>query len=309
MKRVVIDCDPGIDDAQAIMMAYMHPGVEIVAMTTVAGNVDVENTSANALKILDALDAGSIPVYKGADSALVEQGNRASYVHGQDGLGDAGLPASFRNLEEKPAALALIDLAKKQPGELELIAIGPLTNLALALRLDPGLPLRYKNLVVMGGAYYAQGNTPNLPAEFNFYSDPEAAADVLEHWPMLTLVTWEAAMAHAIEREAFDTLMHFDNPRSKFLGRITRKSAVFMKRAYRSDVHYLADPLAMAVLLEEDIMLETVERYVQVERTGGLTRGMMVVDWFNHTRKTPNARIVVKVDEDRFIQLLKLGFE
>ena len=309
MRRIVIDCDPGIDDAQAIMMAYQHPGVHIEAITTVAGNVGVDHTSENALKILDALDADPVPVFVGARTALVETGNRASHIHGEDGLGDAGLPVSSRQLENEPAALALIKMGKENPGELELIAIGPLTNLALALRLDPDLPSRYKRLVVMGGAYYAQGNTPNLPVEFNFYADPDAAAVVFDNWPMLTLVTWEATLAHGIDLARYDALMNFDNKRSQFLKKITRKLAIFMKEVFRRDVSYLADPLAMAVLLEDDIILEAIEKHVLIERTGALTRGMTVVDWFDHSKNKPNALIVKKVDQDRFIALLQMAFE
>lgn len=309
MRRIVIDCDPGIDDAQAIMMAYQYPGVHIEAITTVAGNVGVEITSENALKILDALDADPIPVYAGARTALVETGNRASHVHGEDGLGDAGLPVSSRQLEVEAAALALIRLVKESPGELELIAIGPLTNLALALRLDPDLPSRYKRLVVMGGACYGQGNTPNLPVEFNFYADPDAAAVVFDNWPMLTLVTWETTLAHGIDLEKYNELIGFDNKRSQFLNKITRKLAIFMKEVFRRDVSYLADPLAMAVLLEEDIVMEATEKHIQIERIGTLTRGMTVVDWFNHSQNEPNALIINKVDHDRFFALLRMAFE
>ena len=308
MKRIVIDCDPGIDDAQAIMMAYMHPETKVEAITTVAGNVGVEHTSKNALKILDALDADPIPVFAGAKTALVETGNRASHVHGEDGLGDAELPDSTRQLEEEPAALALIRLGKAFPGELELIAIGPLTNLALALRLDPDLPSRYKQLVVMGGADHAKGNTPNLPAEFNFYADPDAAAVVFDNWPMLTLVTWEATLAHGIALDEYDTLMTFDNPRSEFLKKITEKFSVYMDEVFHREASYLADPLAMAVILEDDIVLEAVEKYVQIERTGSLSRGMSVVDWFNHAGKKPNTRIIQKVNHERFYDLLKLTY-
>ena len=308
MRRIVIDCDPGIDDAQAIMMAYMHPDVHIEAITTVAGNVGVEKTSLNALKILDALDAEDVPVFIGATTALVETGGRASNVHGEDGLGDAGIPNSSRNFIEERAALALIQLGKEHPGELELVTIGPLTNIALALRLDPDLPMYYKKLVVMGGAYHAQGNTENLPAEFNFYADPEAASVVFANWPMVTLITWEATLAHGIAQDAYLTLTSFNNKRSKFLNRITRKLKVFMKDVYHTNVSYLADPLAMAVLLEEDIILDSAERYVQIERNGNLSRGMTVVDWFGHANHGPNARIILKVDSDRFYQLLLAAF-
>jgi len=175
MKRIVIDCDPGIDDAQAIMMAHMHPNIKIEAITSVAGNVGVEKTTKNVLKILKVLDADAIPVFSGAASPLAEPSEDASYFHGEDGLGGALLKDSTRAVESESAAAGLIRLGQKYPGELELIALGPLTNLALALKLFPKLPDLYQRLVIMGGAYLAQGNSPNLAAEFNIYANPEAA--------------------------------------------------------------------------------------------------------------------------------------
>lgn len=308
MKRIVIDCDPGVDDAQAIMMAYMHPEIRIEAITTVSGNVGVEHTSQNALKILDVLGATPIPVFVGARTALVAPGKTAAQVHGEDGLGEVALPASIRELETDPAAVALVRLGKENPGQLELIAIGPLTNLALALRLDPDLPSRYKKLVVMGGAYLAQGNTVSLPAEFNMYADPDAAAVVFENWPELTLVTWEATMAHGMPLADFTDLMNRDNPRSQFLKRITRKTLDYLKEVHKTKLSYAADPLAMAVLIEPEIVLEAVDKYVQIERMGQLSRGMTVVDWFDRSHHAPNVKIVLKVDQERFFELLALAF-
>ena len=309
MRRIVIDCDPGIDDAQAIMMAYSHPDVKIEAITTVAGNVGVVHTAANALKILDVLEAEPIPVYAGSASALVSEGQNASHVHGEDGLGGVGIPASKRSLQEKPAALALIDLAKENPGELELIAIGPLTNLALALRLDPDLPSRYKRLVIMGGAHFAQGNTPNYSAEFNLYADPDAAAVVFANWPKFSMISWEATIAHGMPIEDFMALFSYDNQRSKFLQAITQHTIKFLREVLNREMSYAADPLAMAVLLEPDIVTEVTEKYVQIERTGTLSRGMTVIDWWGMSKKTPNVEIVLKVNQDRFYQLLQAAFE
>jgi purine nucleosidase len=307
MKRIVIDCDPGIDDAEAIMMAHQHPNVKIEAITTVAGNVGVAHTSKNALKILDVLDAGPIPVFAGSKTALVEQGEDASYVHGEDGLGGVDIPKSSRKLEDEPAALALIRLGKENPGELELIAIGPLTNLALALRLDPELPTYYKKLVIMGGAHYAQGNTPNLPAEFNIFADPDAAAVVFDNWPGLTMVSWEATIAHGMAIEDFEVLLNFDNPRSRFLKKITKKTLEFLSQVLNREMSYAADPLAMAVLMEPDIVIESVEKFVQIERMGQLSRGMTVVDWWGLSKNPPNVNIILKVDAERFYQLLKMA--
>jgi len=308
LRRLVIDCDPGIDDAQAIMMAYVHPEVKIEAVTTVSGNVDVKQTTSNVLKVLDILDADPLPVYAGASSALVEKSENASFVHGEDGMGDIGLPNSRRKVEEMPAAVALIKLAKENPGELSLIAIGPLTNLALSIHLEPNLPKLYKELVIMGGAYFSQGNTMNYPAEFNIYTDPDAAHVVFEKWQGFRMVTWEATLAHGIPSEIVLKLCQYDNPRSKFLNKLMSRVEIY-KKTQKTKLSYFADPLAMAVLLEPDIVLESTDKYVQVERFGPLSRGMTVVDWWGSSQKIPNVNIDQKVDMQRFVELFQMAFE
>ena len=305
MKRIVIDCDPGIDDAQAIMMAYLHPDVKIEAITTVAGNVGIHNTSANALKVLDVLQADDIPVFAGAATALVHQAEDAAYVHGKDGLGDCGFPVSKRKLQEGHAALALVRLANENPGELELIAIGPLTNLALAIRLDPDLPKKYKKLVIMGGTIYGQGNTINIAAEFNIFADPEAASIVFENWNDLSMISWEATLAHGIDLERFKSFLNYDTDRSRFLKEATVKLLVFLVEGLNRDMSYAADPLAMAVLLEPDIVKKSEHLHVHVECGGGATRGMTVLDWWGMTQKAPNTHVILEVDQERFLDLLE----
>jgi purine nucleosidase len=307
MRRIVIDCDPGIDDAEAIMMAYMHPEVKIEAITTVAGNVGAALTAVNALKILDVLDAEPIPVFPGAAAPLVEAGADAAQVHGEDGLGGCGIPDSDRELAEEHAAKALIRLAMENPGELELIAIGPLTNLALALHLDPDLPTRFKRLVIMGGAIYAQGNTTNFPAEFNIFADPDAAAVVFATWPEFTMVSWEATMAHGMPLDQFKELLSYDNKRSQFLKKVTKTTLAFLKEVLNREMSYAADPLAMAVLMEPEIVKKSEKKYVQVETHGTLTRGMTVIDWWGLSKQKPNVDIVLEVDLDRFTELLRMA--
>jgi len=308
LKRLVIDCDPGIDDAQAIMMAYVHPEVNIEAITSVSGNVDVKHTTSNVLKVLDILNADAIPLYAGAYSALVEKSENASFVHGEDGMGDIGLPNSSRKVEEMPAAVALIKLAKENPGDLSLIAIGPLTNLALSIHLEPNLPKLYKELVIMGGAYLSKGNTKNYPAEFNILADPDAAHVVFEKWHGFRMVTWETTLAHGIPSETILKLSHNDNPRSKFLNKLMSRVEIY-KKNQKTKLSYFADPLAMAVMLEPDIVVESIDKYVQIERFGHLSRGMTVVDWWGSSQKTPNVNIVQKVDLERFIALFQRAFE
>lgn len=309
MKRIVIDCDPGIDDAQAIIMAHRRPNTKIEAVTTVCGNVGLDQTTANALRILDLLDADSVPVFAGARTALVEAGENASFVHGEDGLGGVDLPISKRQIEEEHAALALIRLGKQNPRSLSLIAIGPLTNLAIALRLDPDLSAYYDRLVIMGGAYYGQGNTQNYSAEFNLFADPEAAAVVFASWPKLTMVSWEATIAHGLPLDDFKALMEHENPRSQFLRESTEHLMSFLEKNFNTQMSYAADPLAMAVMLEPDIVTNSTHKFVQIERFGQLSRGMTVVDWWGTSQNAPNVEIVLEVDQERFFELLRSAFE
>ena len=207
MTSLVIDTDPGVDDAQAIMLAFAHPGTTVHALTVVAGNVGLDRTLANACTILDVLAAppGAPPVFPGCPGPLL--GSRvAATSHGSDGLGDGGFPASTRPVEAEHAALALTRLGRASPGALTLVTIGPLTNLALALTLDPDLPRCYRRLVVMGGAVRGTGNMPSPSTEFNMRSDPEAAAIVLGRWPELTLVPWETVMRYPIALERLEEL-------------------------------------------------------------------------------------------------------
>ena len=178
-KRVIIDTDPGIDDALALALAIKSSELMIKAITIVAGNVVAEQGARNALRVFDAF-AGNLPlVYKGAEQPL-KKALRTSLFHGEDGLGDCGWPISSRQYENQSAVDVMIELPKKYPNEITLICLGPLTNLALALKKDCEAIAKYKEVFIMGGAVEVPGNiTPN--AEFNFWVDPEAASFVLNH--------------------------------------------------------------------------------------------------------------------------------
>ena len=309
MKRLVIDTDPGVDDAHAILLAASHPGAVIEAVTVVGGNVPLELTVGNACKILDVAGVPA-PVYAGCQGALVERHkNDASHVHGADGLGDCGYPASKRPVENEHAVQALVRLGNENPGELTLVAIGPLTNLALATRLDPSLPGKYKELVVMGGAIYAQGNTPNTSTEFNIYHDPEAAAIVFDTWPELTLSSWETTMAYPMSVEFLAELRRVPTARGVFFDKIIEKISVFMREVLGRDEIYAADALAMAVAIEPEIVTKAQKCHVMVERAGQYSRGQTIVDWFNLNGQEPNARIVLELDPERFYELLLLALE
>jgi purine nucleosidase len=302
--RIVIDTDPGIDDAHAILLAFAHAGVDVEALTTVAGNVSLERTTANALILLDILES-YVPVYPGCEDALVTPTPRRAISHGIDGLGDSGYPASLRKAQTEHAVHALIRLASESPGELTLVALGPLTNLALATQIDPELPQKYRRLIVMGGAIYAKGNSWTPAAEFNFYIDPESAAIVFDRWPEITLVPWETAEKYALTSEQMAELVEIDTARAAFFRRIfkNRLSNQILQRG----VCYDPDVLAMAVALEPDIVLQMDRRYVRVEVAGQLTRGQSVVDWYDLAGHPPNTKLVLEVDWERYWELMRLS--
>lgn len=304
MKHLIIDTDPGFDDAHAILLAAAHPNASIEAITTVGGNVLLKNTTANALKILEVAGI-KVPVFPGIDGALVERDHEnAAHVHGEDGLGDCGIPEAKQQPEKEHAVHAIIRLANESPGKYSLIAIGPLTNIAVALRMDPGLPEKIKELIIMGGAVYARGNTINTPAEFNIYNDPEAAAIVFNHWPEFSMVSWETTVSHAMTQEDFEKMMSIESPRAEFFRRISKKTLAFFRNVLNIEVLFAADSLTMAALLEPDIIEKSEKRAVHVELNGKSTRGMTVVDWIGFSGRTPNANIILEMNKNRLTQML-----
>ncbi len=297
---LLIDTDPGVDDALAILMA--HRGADVIGLSIAAGNVGLTHTVANALKLVDVVGAQT-PVFAGCPLPLVHSAADAAFVHGGDGFGDIGYEPSARRPADEHAVQAILRLSHAHAGELTLIALGPLTNLALALRLDPALPSRVKRLVIMGGAVTGRGNTHLVPAEFNIGFDPEAAHVVFTTWPEFDLVDWEACVRHAMDFAWFDRLAAGDDPRARFYAAISRKARLFNETHGRHGM-IVADALAMAVALEPSIVRKAERHHVAIELVGAVTRGATVVDWEDRLGRPANANIVIDVDQARFLTLV-----
>jgi purine nucleosidase len=251
----------------------------------------------NALKLCEV--AGSrAPVFAGAPAPLLHPARDAAYVHGRDGFGDTAYAAAARQAEAEHAALALLRLSHEHAGRLLLVALGPLTNVALALRLDPTLPERIARLVVMGGAVTGHGNI-SAAAEFNVYFDPEAAHIVFGAFPRTELVDWEAVMAHGFPHEAFERWLQRPSPRARFYEAISRRTREWAFDR-RGDHWHSADALAMAVALDPQGVREVVERPLAVELAGGHTRGATVVDWRREEGRPDNVAILQRYDQTRF---------
>jgi len=300
--QLLIDTDPGVDDALAILMAHAH--ADVIGLSIAAGNVGLAHTTRNARTLVDLLGA-STPVFAGCSTPLVRAPEEdAAFVHGEDGFGDVGFPEPKATASAESAALALLRLTRERPGELTLVALAPLTNLALALRLDPTLPQRVKRLVVMGGAVTGHGNTGKIPAEFNVGFDPEAAHVVFESFPDFELVDWEATLRHAFDDAEFDGWLDAGDHRATFFGQVFRTARAFNAKHDRSGV-IAADALAMAVAIDPSIVTRSETRHVAVELDGRLTRGATVVDWAGRLGQRANARIVLEVDQARFATMVR----
>jgi purine nucleosidase len=299
--QLLIDTDPGVDDALAILMAHAH--ADVLGLTIAAGNVGLGHTVRNARTLVDLVETAT-PIFAGCPTPLVRMPEEdAVHVHGVDGLGDVGFAEPKAVASDEHAAQAILRLTREHPG-LTLVALGPLTNLALALRLDPTMPQRVTRLVVMGGAVTGQGNTGKIPAEFNIGFDPEAAHVVFEAFPRFDLVDWEATLRHAFTDEAFDGWLAAGDKRAAFFAQVFGTARAFNRQRGRRGV-IAADALAMAVALDPGIVTRSEQRHVAVELDGRLTRGATVVDWMGRLERPANARIVMDVDQARFAALVR----
>jgi len=299
---LLIDTDPGVDDALALLMAFNDARHEVVGLTIAAGNVGLKHTVANALKLCEVADVDA-PVFAGCPGPLLHPAPDAGYVHGEDGFGDVGYDAARRTAESEHAAQAILRLSHEHAGRLLLVALGPLTNIALALKLDPTLPERVARIVVMGGAVTGHGNiTP--AAEFNVYFDPEAAHIVFEAFPHIDLADWEGTIAHGLLHDRVVEWLAADSPRASFYERISKKTREWSADR-RGEYWHSADALAMAYALEPDGATELVDRPVVVELGQGHARGMTVVDWNRQTVKPDRFRILMRYDQMRFEALIR----
>lgn len=305
MMRLIIDTDAGVDDAQAIMMALAAPDVTVEAITTLSGNVHVDKVVRNVLCILDVMGA-DVPVYRGAETGLANPMPAEEWhVHGTDGMGDwPERPADRGSAESEHAALALVRLINDAPGELTLVALGPLTNLALALNIDPQLPEKVKRFVFMGGTVSARGNTDMVTAEWNIHCDPEAAALVLASFPESTMLSWEATVWNPLPWPVYEELCAVPTIGGRMLAGITASTRDFAEKLKpRLPGYLIPDPLAMALALRPELALETSHHYTVVELNGQYTRGQTVIDYMGRLHQPANVYHVTKVDIDGVAEL------
>lgn len=316
MPRVfLIDTDTASDDAVALLMALGAEDVRVAAVTTVAGNVGLEQATRNALYTVELCGAG-VPVYPGASKPLVRGHQDATWFHGQDGLGDHGFRPQRRTADSKHAVDAIIETIHANPG-LTLVTLGPLTNIALALQREPGVVDKIGRTVVMGGNPCCEGNvTP--AAEFNIWVDPEAARMVLHSGLRVELIGWQLCRGDAVLGPAeIDAAWSWNTPLARFALESNSHAREALMTQTGEDGICLPDPVAMGIALDPSIATVWGDHYVDVETGSELTRGMTVVDrlnvagdprnrdtWSALVNRPPNARVCWAIDVPRWKELL-----
>jgi purine nucleosidase len=289
MRNFLIDTDTASDDAVAIMMALADPKVRVLGLTTVAGNVGLEQATQNALLTAEVCNS-DVAVFAGEEKPLNRGHDHAHWFHGKDGLGDRGYPAPKRKPEREHAVDAIVRLAWEKPG-LTLVTLGPLTNVALALKREPELAERIGRCVVMGGAPCCEGNvTP--AAEYNIWVDPEAARTVFRSKLNIEMVGWHVSRGPSVlNDDEIAAIEALDTAKAKF----AIESNSTAREAYRIQTGEvglsLADPTAMAVALDRSIGLSWSRHRVAIETGSRLTRGMTVVDRLNVHHDDNNAHV------------------
>jgi len=280
MKRAfLIDTDVASDDAVALIMAVRSPVAQVVAITTVAGNVDVRQASRNALYTAELCGA-DVPVYLGAEKPLVRGHVSADWFHGRDGLGDHGYPAPRRGPENESAVDAMIRAIESHPG-LEMVTLGPLTNVGLALQKKPEIAGEVSRCVIMGGAPCCEGNvTP--AAEYNIWCDPEAARIVAGSGMPVELVGWHLCRGEAaLSPGDIAEVLRLGTPLARFAIECnSRAQEAYLEQTGEHGIA-LPDPVAMAVALDPSIVTWQSEHFLEIETESELTRGMTVVDRLN----------------------------
>lgn len=289
---IILDCDPGIDDALAIAFAAGHPGIELTGLTTVAGNVELAKTTANALAVASFVGAPDVPVTAGCAAPLLRPALHAGHVHGESGLGGAVLPPPSRKAEDGHAIDFIIERVAAAPGEITLVATGPLTNIGLALHREPRLAQWVRDFVIMGGSA-GRGNV-NHAAEFNIWADPEAASMVFGAGWTVRMIGLDVTLRALATAGIQERMRGFGVLGAELLLPALGQYADSHSATGEPPVH---DVCAVVSVAEPSVFTYT-PASVQVETMGRLTSGMTVTDF--SASVIPNALVATDIDVDRF---------
>jgi purine nucleosidase len=300
-KNIILDTDPGIDDALAILLALASPEIDLRGISTVHGNVSSEQVTKNALSILELANASHIPVYKGCDVPLVKESLLSPETHGDFGLGYAKLPESASKPQASHGSDFIIEEIMSHPKEISLVAIGPLTNIALAIRKEPRIVENVKEVLIMGGAIQHTGNTTAM-AEFNTYVDPHAAHVVFHSGMPMILTPLDVTYQCVFTKEDLARLLKIDSPITKFISDATRFYMEFHDEYQQIDGCVINDPLTMALTFMPEIC-DYQNLVVDVDISTGVGLGNTFADFYNYQKKTKNINVAMGVHPRMFMEL------
>jgi purine nucleosidase len=304
MKRKFwIDTDTASDDAVALVMAFMHPNIDVVGVSIVAGNVPLDMGVQNALYTAELCGA-TMPVYAGAAKPLSRELGTAQFVHGEDGMGDIGLVLSGRTPTLGNAVDKLIEALHANAGHIELVTLGPLTNIALALQKDPTIAKAVKRCVIMGAVADHIGNVTQV-AEFNMWVDPEAVDIVLKSGMHVEFVGWDISRTEAVVTPQESAMIRsLGTERANFSVDIQRVLEKFCAEETHLNGFDLPDPIAMAYAIDTSVATEAHHWYLAAETGSALTRGMVVMDTLGVMHQEPNAIVVTRASHEKFMSML-----
>jgi len=301
MKKIILDCDPGHDDMIAIMLAYVREEIEILGITTVAGNQTGEKTFENALRVLTLINANEIKVARGFDKPILRDLITAPKIHGVSGLDGANLPKPNIRPLKMHAVDFIIQTLLSQNEKIYLVPTGPLTNIAISLIKEPKIKEKIEKIVLMGGAIYDSNITPS--AEFNIYVDPEAAKIVFNSQVPIVMVGLDVTNKAKITFDDIEKIEKMNGKISKVVAPLLRFFANANKEFFGFDGAPIHDALTIAYLVDESI-LTLRDYFVDIEILGELTRGRTVVDTYGVLKKKPNVSVAVEVDVIKFKKMI-----
>lgn len=303
-RRIIIDTDPGQDDAVAILFALACPeAIEVLAITCVAGNVPLERTTLNARRICELAGRSDLPVHAGCDRPMGRDLVTAEHVHGRSGLDGPDLPDPLMPVQEAHAVDLIIDtLRRRPPGSITLVAIGPLTNIATAFTIAPDIIERVQEIVLMGGAYAAHGNVTPV-AEFNIHVDPEAARIVVHAGVPLVMLPLDVTHKALVTRARNAAFRALGTPVGRAVADLTGFFGRYNAERHGAEGAPLHDPCTIGWLLRPDLFVAR-QVNVEIETQSNLTMGMTVVDWWGVSGRAANASFVYDMNAEGFFDLL-----
>jgi purine nucleosidase len=302
-RKIIIDTDPGQDDAVAILLALASPELDVLGITAVAGNVPLALTSTNALKICELAGRPETKVYAGADRPLVRTLVTAEFVHGKTGLDGPDLPEPTMQLQAQHAVDFIIETLMREPaGTVTLCPLGPLTNIAMAMQREPGIIPRIAEIVLMGGGLFEGGNTTPV-AEFNIYVDPQAAKIVFGAGIKLTMVPLDCTHQALTKQSRVERFRQMGTRVGLATAQLLDFFERFDEQKYGTDGGPLHDPCVIAYLLQPELFHGR-QINVEIEAESELTLGMTVADWWGVSGRAANCFMLRGLDADGFFALL-----